>query len=185
MFEFKRKLIHFLGLSVPCVYCFTSQEVTLLFVGAAVVSAFLIEVARLKWAWINDIVFKIVGGYTREHEEKRITGATYYAVAAFVAVAFFSKWVAILSLLFLTLGDSAAALVGTRYGTHKKFGKSAEGSLACLLVCSVVGWGLLGWVGLLGAAAATVIEFVPVPVDDNLRIPLVSGGLMQLCSYVH
>jgi dolichol kinase len=180
MFELKRKSIHFLGLSVPILYCCTSWEVTIVFVGIAVVSAVLIEIGRLRWPRFNDCIFCIIGGYTREHEQKRITGATYYAVAALVAVGLFSKWVAISGLLFLTLGDSVAALVGTRFGTHRVFDKSAEGSLACFGVCAVVGWILLGWVGMLGAAAATIIELLPIPVDDNLRIPVVSGALMEL-----
>jgi dolichol kinase len=179
MFEIKRKLIHWLGLSVPLLYWFTSKTATLWFVGLAVVCGIFIEATRLKSEKFNQFIFKIIGEYARTHEQKKITGATYYAVAAFLTVGFFSKKVAISSLLFLTLGDSVAALVGTRFGSHAVFGKSIEGSLACLFVCAVVGWLLLGWVGLIGAVAATVIELVPIPIDDNLRIPLVSGILMQ------
>ena len=113
-----------------------------------------------------------------------MTGATFYAVAALLAVAFFSKMVAISSLLFLTLGDSAASLVGTRFGHHRLYGKSAEGSAACLLVCSVIGWVLLRWTGLMGAITATLTELAPLPVDDNLRIPIVSEVVMQLVVYI-
>ena len=180
MFELKRKAIHFIGLSVPFLYWLTSREVTLCLVGIAVVCALCIEGARLKWEKANNLVFMIVGGYTRSHEEKKVTGATYYAVASFIVILLFSKEVAISSLLFLTFGDSAAALVGTRYGRHKIFQKSVEGSTACFLVCSLVGYVLLGWVGVVGALAATIIELLPIHVDDNLRIPLVSGGLMQV-----
>jgi dolichol kinase len=180
MFEIKRKLIHLLGLSVPLLYWFTSQKVTLWFVGIAVACGIFIEVARLKSERFNQFIFKIIGGYARKHEQTKITGATYYVVAAFLAVRFFSKEVAISSLLFLTLGDSVAALVGTRFGSHRVFRKSIEGSLACLSICAVVGWLLLGWVGLIGAVAAAFIELAPIPVDDNLRIPLVSGVLMQV-----
>jgi dolichol kinase len=180
MFELKRKAIHFIGLSVPVLYWLTSREFTLCLVGIAVVCALCIEGARLKWEKANNLVFTIVGGYTRNHEQKRVTGATYYAVASFLVILLFSERVAISSLLFLTLGDSAAALVGTRYGRHKIFQKSVEGSTACFLVCSLVGFFMLGWIGVVGALAATIIELLPIPVDDNLRIPLVSGGLMQV-----
>ncbi len=180
MFELRRKLIHLAGLFVPAIYGATSKEVILLLVGAATVCAFIIEVARLKSQRANEFFFKLINGYARGHEEKKVTGATYYAVAALLTVAFFSERTAIASLLFLTLGDSAAALVGTRYGVHKLFGKSMEGSAACFLTCSVVGWVILRGVGLVGAAAATLIELVPVPVDDNVRIPLVSGAVMTL-----
>jgi dolichol kinase len=180
MFEAKRKSIHFLGLSVPAVYYATSREVTILLVACAVLCAVLIEMARLKWPTVNDCVFALIGGYTREHEHTRITGATYFSVAALAAVVLFSQNVAVASLLFLTLGDSAAALVGTQVGHHKLHEKSVEGSLACFIVCSIVGYLFLGWIGVVGAAVATVAELAPVPADDNVRIPLVSGGVMQV-----
>jgi glycerol-3-phosphate acyltransferase PlsY len=111
-----------------------------------------------------------------------VTGATYYFIAAFIPVLCFSRDVAIVGLLFLVMGDSIAALIGTTYGAHKIGDKSAEGSLACFLVCSVIGVVLLGWIGIPGAIAATLSELVPLPVDDNLRIPLISGIIMQLLS---
>lgn len=180
VFELKRKLIHLVGLAVPAIYGATSKEVTLLLVGAATVCAFIIEVARLKSQQANEFVLMLINGYARGHEERKVTGATYYAVAALLTVAFFSERTAIASLLFLTLGDSVAALVGTRYGVHKLFGKSVEGSCACFVTCSVVGWVILRGIGLVGAVAATFIELVPLPIDDNLRIPLVSGAVMTL-----
>lgn len=180
MFELKRKAVHFLGLSVPVFYWVYSRDATLVLVGIALLCGVFIEVVRLKSEKFNHFIFNIIGGYTREHEHEKITGATYYAVAAFIAVVFFSKMVAISCLLFLTFGDAAASLVGTRWGRHNLFGKSAEGSSACFLVCSVVGWSLLTWIGLVGAAVATVIELVPLPVDDNLRIPVVSGAVMEI-----
>ncbi|MGD2250733.1 MAG: hypothetical protein PVF58_20235 [Candidatus Methanofastidiosia archaeon] len=180
MFEFKRKLVHFVGLSVPALYWITTREIALGFAGFAAVCGIIIEVARKRSEGFNQYVLTIVGGFAREDESQRVTGATCYATAAFLAVLLFSETVAVACLLFLALGDSVAALVGTRIGAHKVFDKSVEGSIACLVVCAVVGWALLGTVGLYGAVAATIIEVVPAPVDDNLRIPLVSGGLMFL-----
>jgi glycerol-3-phosphate acyltransferase PlsY len=60
--------------------------------------------------------------------------------------------------------------------------KSIEGSLACLSICSVVGGIFLGWIGILGAIIATLSELAPLPVDDNLRIPLISGFIMHVLS---
>lgn len=180
MFEFKRKLVHFVGLSVPALYIITNREITLAFAGFAAVSGVIIEIARKRSERFNQYVLTIVGGFARERESKRVTGATCYATAAFLAVLLFSKPVAITCLLFLALGDSTAALVGTSIGNHKVFDKSVEGSIACLAVCAAIGWVLLGPVGLYGSVVATIIEVVPAPVDDNLRIPLVSGGLMFL-----
>ncbi|MGC1120905.1 MAG: hypothetical protein WBA22_07400 [Candidatus Methanofastidiosia archaeon] len=180
MFELKRKLIHVSGLCVLVIYWMTSREYTLLFLGVAAASAVTIEVLRAIWGDFNGWILKLVGGFARDHEKTHVTGATCFSVAAFIVVALFSKAVAVSSLLFLTLGDSAAAVVGTRFGVHLIQGKSLEGSAACFGVCSVVGWCALGWVGVAGAAAATLVELLPSPLDDNVRIPLGSGSVMHL-----
>ncbi|MBU7014048.1 MAG: phosphatidate cytidylyltransferase [Theionarchaea archaeon] len=180
MFELKRKLIHGLGLCVPVIYWMTSREYTLLFLGIAATGAVIIEVLRAVWEDFNSLLLKLFGKFARDHERTHITGATCFSMAALLVVALFSKPVAVSSLLFLTLGDSMAAVIGTRFGVHRIQGKSLEGSAACFGVCSVVGWCALGWVGVAGAAAATVVELLPSPLDDNVRIPLASGSVMHL-----
>ncbi len=47
-------------------------------------------------------------------------------------------------------------------------------------VLSLAGIGLLWGVVVLGALVAAGVELVPLPVNDNLVIPIVSGGIMQL-----
>lgn len=80
-----------------------------------------------------------------------------------------------------------AATIGERWGTRRVFGKSLEGGLACLLACLVVGILLVNLAFdmslpliLVGSVVTTVIELLPVPIDDNLTIPLFSGGAMTL-----
>lgn len=141
-----------------------------------------VEGTRFHWPQFNAFLFRIIGQFTRTREQQGVTGATYYFIAAFVSVVCYSRLVAIVGMLFLVLGDSAAALVGTRFGTHAVGEKSIEGSLACLSICSVVGGIFLGWIGILGAIIATLSELAPLPVDDNLRIPLISGFIMHVLS---
>jgi len=65
-------------------------------------------------------------------------------------------------------------------------GKSLEGSGACLAACLVAGVILAAithlalWVVVVGAICATLVEFLSLPVNDNLSIPLVAGGIMSL-----
>jgi dolichol kinase len=65
--------------------------------------------------------------------------------------------------------------------------KTLEGSLACLIACLMVGFifyfaGLdVGWLAVLvGALGATVAEAIPLPLplNDNLIIPLFAGLVM-------
>jgi dolichol kinase len=182
MFELKRKLIHGVGLAIPLGYFFIPRRMMIPALGIVCSCSIAIEILRFHWPAFNAFIFRLVGQVARTHEERGVTGATYYFIAAFISIVCFSPLVAIGGLLFLVVGDSTAALIGTRYGAHKIGEKSIEGSLACFLVCLVVGTVLLGWIGIAGAIAATLSELAPLPLDDNLRIPLISGIIMHLLS---
>ncbi len=92
----------------------------------------------------------------------------------------------IAALTFLVLGDAAAAIIGKRFGRPAYWGKSPHGSLACFVVCLTVGWPLLGDVRIVvvGALAATIAEALPVPMDDNMRVPIFSGLAMELAAHL-
>jgi dolichol kinase len=80
------------------------------------------------------------------------------------------------------LGDSTASLGGKAFGrTYLSInkGKTLEGSLTGFV------FAFLGalifvppWLALIGAAAAMMIELLPLPVNDNLVIPLVTGAML-------
>ena len=115
-------------------------------------------------------------------QKKQFTGATYLFLGMALTLYLFSKEAAIPALLFLTLADPAAALVGKRYGSATFFDKSIEGSLAfCLTACAVIlGFTFYGWIGLGVAFIATLVEFLPLKINDNLLIPVVSAYLLQV-----
>jgi len=103
------------------------------------------------------------------------------------------------SLMPMTLGDAAAALVGERFGRHhfRVFGsqKSWEGSIAMFLVSFVAmwitlgimsnaGWGTSLWLAAAVALLASAVEaFTPWRMD-NLTVPFVSALLLALQSIV-
>jgi len=68
-------------------------------------------------------------------ERVRPTGTSYLLLASVVVFLLFEKHVAMMSLLFLSLGDLAATVVGDWFGKWRAFGKSLEGSVTCLAVC--------------------------------------------------
>jgi dolichol kinase len=78
--------------------------------------------------------------------------------------------------------------VGERYGRTKISGeKSLEGSLAFVaaavlsgLLLNFTGIHLLHGLILAGSIIAAGVELLPLPVNDNLVIPVVSGGAMEL-----
>ena len=87
----------------------------------------------------------------------------------------------------LIIGDTMAAFVGTMWGRTKIWGKSFEGSLAFFFSsCAILA--LLGRVGMqvavVGALVATVVELLPLSINDNLTIPISSGVSMSLLYYL-
>jgi glycerol-3-phosphate acyltransferase PlsY len=103
----------------------------------------------------------------------------------------FDKYVAITSLLFVSIGDLVATVIGEEYGRQMLFNnKTLEGSLACLASCLLIGMlmsrispSMALEVAMVGAVSATIIELLPIPVDDNLTIPLLSAGAMMLTTF--
>ncbi len=107
-------------------------------------------------------------------------------IAAFIAFLFFGQTVAVAALLFLSLGDPAAAVVGRRMSGPRFLGKSPGGTAAFVVVSLLVVVVLVGsgavqyhWGLLAGAVIAGLVELTPIPLDDNLTIPLLSGAAMH------
>lgn len=119
-------------------------------------------------------------------ERRAVTGATFMAVSAAILFQLFSRDIAVFALLFLTVGDPIAALIGIRVRRWQLWNKSAAGTLAFLLAATagIVIVGLLdsavrvSWWAFVGAGVAAIVELWPVPLDDNLTVPLISALVM-------
>jgi dolichol kinase len=185
--ELKRKAIHLASLTIPIAYYLSPRswsrtwEKVLL---ASVILSLAIEVFRLNHPRIRGVFRHFFGELLRNHEEASLLGSTYLLIAVLLTIHLFDKPVAVLALAFLILGDTVAAIVGKSIGKNKLLGgKTVEGSLACFLMClglSLLMPGIPFFVGLVGATTATIFELLPIPLDDNFRIPLSAGFAMEL-----
>ena len=117
-----------------------------------------------------------------------VSGLPWTLTGAFLTMLLIpDRNVVMAALLYMALGDAAAALFGKAYGKKRMpGGKTLEGSAACLIVCFLVGWYFLGApLALAGALIGTLVEFVPWPLNDNLFMPLISaGGLMAILRFL-
>jgi dolichol kinase len=171
--ETKRKMIHLSAMSIPICYYFVLTVTSGLVV---------IEVLRLSFPSLKAVFMNVTRSLMREHELTTLTGSTYLLISSSICVLLVRKEIAIAAISYLILGDSIAAIVGKRFGKVRVFGKTLEGSLACFVVCSAIGL-LIPRIGLhmamAGALTASLVELLPIRVDDNLRIPLIAAGVMR------
>ena len=183
--ELKRKAIHLASFSIPLGYYLTPDswqrdwERALL---AAVILSLAIEVFRLNHPRTRNMFRHFFGELLRNHEEVSLLGSTYLLISCLLTIHLFPKPIAALALSFLIVGDTVAAIFGKWLGRTRIFDKTLEGSLACLAVCFGLAQlvpGIPFHVALIGAVTATVFELLPIPLDDNFRIPLSAGFAME------
>ena len=150
--------------------------------------AIAIDLLRLHDQRVKRFFREFFGEMIREHEAFSLLGSTYLLLASLLAIEIFPQPLAAAAVGFTVLGDAMGALVGRAYGRHRFFNKSLEGAAGCLLAC--LAWGsymtLVAHVPphvlVAGALAATVVEMLPIPLDDNLGITLAAGFVMKLLS---
>ena len=119
----------------------------------------------------------------REREIKdQLTGATYLFIGMTLAVFLFPKEIAIPVMLLLTIADPVAAIAGKAMPIKKIYGKSVGGFLGFLLCALIIvtiafGFNYIGWIV---ALLAAIVELIPLKINDNLTIPVISGYLFIL-----
>jgi glycerol-3-phosphate acyltransferase PlsY len=137
-------------------------------------------------AW-NRFVFTRFGSFIRKNEEHKLTGTAPYVLGIGLSLYAYALPVATAAICFLALGDVAATAIGERFGKTKIGDKSLEGTFAFIVAAAMSGvlLSLLGvhlpfWVMVIGVPVAAGVELLTLPVNDNLVIPIVSGGIMEL-----
>jgi dolichol kinase len=133
------------------------------------------------------------GFLLRKHEKdgrkKNLNGATYVFISALLGVIIFPKVLFLTAFPILIISDSTAALIGRKFGKHKLFAKSLEGTLAFFISASIVvlftpklnGSITEYFIGILAAAIGAIVENISFGyADDNLSIPIAVGFSMWL-----
>jgi len=180
--EILRKVLNLGALFLPLLFYhlpYKTGRLVLATIALVIVTA---DVLRLHFSAVKDIFVIAFGSFLRRHEFLSLTGATYLILGAVVCSILFNKIITIAACSFLLVGDSVAAMLGQTIGRIRLVGsKTLVGSLgffaSCLVVVMLIPE-LKFEVGLSGAIAATLIEALPIPIDDNFSVPLVSALVM-------
>ena len=133
---------------------------------------------------LKKLYFKLFGIVTRPYAHQVLSGASWVFMGAGLTAYLFNEKVAVIALLVMSLSDSAAALIGIKYGTTRLFNKSLEGTFAFLIssyliviILSSASLMLL----LIASITATAIELFSTPkFNDNILIPIATAFILTL-----
>ncbi len=181
--EAPRKLIHLGSIVIPIGILYLPVEVTRLVLLLVTVLFLVVDLVRLHHPRMRSYFAKFFGRLIRHHERRDLLAATYQMVSALLATYLFPREVAAACYIYLVVGDSVAALAGKAWGRVRIFDKTLEGFLAGLAASWVAAVALVPAISpahlAVGALVAAVVELLPIPIDDNFRIPLLSGVVLE------
>ena len=186
-----RKLYHIVGgLGLLSLFYLLGREQAFVVYAVLFCVVLAADLARLKIPAVNHFVYARFGSFIRKSEENKLTGTAPYVLGIASSLYLYRSDIATAAVCFLACGDVAATTIGERFGRTKIGQKSLEGSLAFVVAAAVAGLLLpfagipiVYWLVIAGAVVAAGAELLPLPVNDNLVIPVVSGGAMTLIAF--
>ncbi len=198
--EVKRKAIHLPALAMPIGLLIAGRPTALWVLVPLSVFALTADIARQRIEPVHRRALEFFRPLMRPEELPPfggplvLNGATWMILCATLCTVLYEVPIAAAALIMLILGDSAAALIGRRYGKHAlpRSEKSWEGSIAFILVAAIASLpltlaGLMVSIGHfplsllqigVGALVATMAEALPLPLNDNIRVPILAGLAM-------
>ncbi len=188
--EIGRKAIHYTASLIPLLYYFFFNRYEAVIIMAILTVGITIgEMLRMKVPFFRSIYLDIFGSVIRSHEQlNHFTGATFVFWGGLLTIWSFPKPIATTALLFLTVGDSSACLVGMMIGRIKLINsRTLEGVIAFIVASLIMTWwipDLAFEIKVVGAVTGSLVELVHRRVDDNLLIPLFSGVVMYMLTHL-
>ena len=183
--EISRKAIHLFASVIPLGYYLVIPDRWLVLKILFLCSVFsiAIELGRKRVPRLELFFNRWFYFMLRKHESRgKTTGATWLLIGSCITIGLFPKEIAVPALLFLTVGDTFAAIVGITFPMGRIKGKTISGSITGLILSLAVILPIMHDINaeilILGGVAAMLIELSPIPLNDNLTIPVLSGFIM-------
>lgn len=162
------------------------KKIILTLVGSLTLFFLIPDLLRLIWNRINRFFFIQVRKIYKEKERTKFSSITLFLLSFFLTLLLFERGIAVLGISFLVFGDFFSKIYGLRFGRTPFFEKTLEGSLAHLCACLMVGYLLQPFINLslpvifLGGLVAAVVEALPLGIDDNLSVALISASVIYV-----
>lgn len=181
--DFLRETIHFSAISVPILVMTLGLAPVVLTICIIVALYAVSELARMEGRQLP-IISQITNLAASQHERYEFAAAPiYFALGILLSLLLFPAQSSSGAIAIFAAGDSSASLFGGFSKTMLPFnkGKSYVGSVAGFVFAFIAGSVFVApWKALVGALVAMTVEAIPLPVNDNILMPL-SAGLALTC----
>lgn len=196
--EMLRKTIHMSSLWMVAAMAILSKTTNILLFGFLLSACIVTEYGNHKqWPPFTNTYGVLFNRMLRANEKQQetfhLSGAPYVIGAALISITLFPKIVAMTAFSVMLFADTAAALIGRKFGRRKFNGgtKSVEGSIAFFWVGYFVVLFFYFFYnqefafavsGAIGVGLATFAEAYEnrLHIDDNFSIPIVVGTAISL-----
>ncbi len=182
--EIFRKLIHIIGIGVPFLAQYFSKPLTLAALSAFIVIYLISEILRHHGLSFF-LLAKITKSAQRDIETRNIIfGPVFLGVGIFFTILFFPFRYNLPSTMVVSISDTLSSIVGKLTGRHHIPGvknSSIEGSIAFFISAfAILAFFFPLGVSILVAAAATIMEIIPIYNLDNLIIPVGTALMLSV-----
>jgi dolichol kinase len=184
--DFVRETIHVSGFFMPVIASLIGAlgvlaVGTLIFIIAVIYT--ISELWRLEGRELP--VISAVTRHAASQSELRGFAAAplYFAFGILFTLTVFPHPASYAAVAMFCLGDATASLFGGLISTSLPFnkGKTWEGSVAGFLLAFLAGAFFVSpTLALIGAAIAMTVEVLPLPINDNVLIPVITGAALTL-----
>jgi dolichol kinase len=179
-----REMIHASGFFVPVLYSFIGFPAVALMICTVVALYVISELLRMGGKNLP-LVSTVTRHAASQAELYEFAAApVYFAVGILLALLLFRVPVSSAAIAIFALGDSTASIFGGMISKNPlpfNKGKTLEGSLAGFFFALLAGSFFIPPVwALVGAAVAMIVECLPLPVNDNILVPLCTGLVLAL-----
>jgi dolichol kinase len=183
--EIKRKVFHHLALIYLIAFAVLPRLVCLSILGVAIVIVSGVELIRLRRPEVNAYLLSKFNGIHRQSEILSASGIFWTLLGSWITMlAFTNKRIVLPALGFLVFGDTAAALVGKKWGRRPipwNSAKTVEGMVGFFVVSVVWALFFVRWpVAILGSGVAAWLESRTYKWNDNFWLPFLSGWVLSV-----
>ena len=183
-YEVYRKLIHISSSLIAILLWYFGKKDLLIWIIAIAIIFPILDYYRKKITLLKHIYIRLYGNVTRPHEHYSLSGASWVFIGAGITTLLFNEKIAVIAILVMSLSDSAAALIGIKYGKTKFFNKSLEGTLSFFIITYlIIHFFSTASIALtiLTVFSSTAIELIAKPkLNDNILVPICTGFMLSI-----